>query len=74
MTGFDKSAPFARELGIESAAYGKYERGESAPPLDVLERIVDITAVDLNWLLLGRGQPDADPAHPLGKTEEKTDS
>lgn len=55
--GYDEAADFAAVLGLESPRYRRYERGESMPPLDVLEDIADRTRRSLDWLLLGRGAP-----------------
>lgn len=52
--GYEDAADFAADLGIEAARYRKYERGESMPPLDVLEGIVRVTERSSDWLLLGR--------------------
>lgn len=51
--GYEEAADFAEDLGIEPPRYRKYERGESMPPLDVLEDIRRITERSLDWLLIG---------------------
>lgn len=51
---FDDAAAIAHELGIDSARYRKYERGESMPPIEILLAIVDLTGVDLHWLFAGK--------------------
>lgn len=52
--GYEEAADFAADLGIEAPRYRKYERGESVPPLDVLEGINTMTGRSLDWLLLGK--------------------
>lgn len=56
--GYEEAADFAADLGIGAPRYRKYERGESVPPLDVLESIVRTTGRSLDWLLLGRQDSD----------------
>lgn len=53
-SGYEEAADFAEELGISSPRYRKYERGESMPPLDVLEDIARITERSLDWILSGQ--------------------
>lgn len=55
--GYDDATDFATALGIEAARYRKYERGDSVPPLEVLEGIVRMTSHSLDWLLLGEPPP-----------------
>lgn len=54
--GYVSAADFSSDLGIDEYRYRKYERGESVPPLDVLESISKITGRSLDFLLLGRSQ------------------
>jgi len=52
---------FARELSVKIRTYWSYEKGEYRPPQDVLQRIADLTACGLVWLLTGfgtMGEPD----------------
>ena len=44
---------FAAELGIEQPRYGRYDRGEINPPLDVLIAIRRATGVSLDYLICG---------------------
>lgn len=55
--GYDDATEFAKDLGIESPRYRKYERGESLPPLEILDAIAAITGRSLDWLLRGQ-KPD----------------
>lgn len=43
---------FARRLGLDEAAYGRYELNQ-IPPGDVLVRMCELTGEDLQWLLTG---------------------
>lgn len=52
--GYEDATDFANDLGIEPPRYRKYERGESVPPLDVLEDIARITERNTDWLLFGQ--------------------
>jgi len=51
--GFENAEIFAEVLGISASRYRKYERGESFPPLDILERIALRLGLDLDWVMLG---------------------
>jgi len=52
--GFRSAQKFAEFMGIEPAAYRRYERGDSMPTLDKLTRICQALVVTPNYLL-----PDA---------------
>lgn len=54
LLGYESAADFAADIGVEAPTYRAYERGESLPPIDVLERICDVTGMTLDFLLLGR--------------------
>jgi transcriptional regulator with XRE-family HTH domain len=56
-------AAFARQLGLSPSTYDYYESSR-VPPADVLVRIVDLTEVDLRWLLSGRESAQPQPSHP----------
>lgn len=47
---------FSQQLGIHKNSLGRYERGDSTPGADVVERICTIFGVDPQWLLLGTGR------------------
>lgn len=51
---------FARELGIGSSTYDRYER-DRMPPADLLLKAAEITGVRLEWLITGEGPRDAPP-------------
>lgn len=52
--GYENASELAVELGIQGPAYRKYERGESLPPLEVLDDIRRLLGCTLDWLLIGR--------------------
>ena len=58
-SGLSKTA-FAASLGISRAHYYHIETGKQNPPKEVLEKLVRIHKVDLNWLIGGAGQPGMD--------------
>jgi transcriptional regulator with XRE-family HTH domain len=51
---------FARELGIGSSTYDRYER-DRMPPADLLLKAAEITGVRLEWLITGEGPREAPP-------------
>lgn len=53
--GYESANAFCRDLGVDGTRYRRYERGETLPPLDVLEGIVKLTGSSLDWLQLGKG-------------------
>lgn len=54
--GFETADQLATRLDLHPQRYRKYERGDSVPPLDVLETLKRTLSIDLDWLLLGAGQ------------------
>jgi len=54
-SGLSKAA-FAASLGISRAHYYHIETGKQNPPKEVLERLVKVHNVNLNWLIHGTGQ------------------
>lgn len=54
IAGYETAADLAKDLRVEVPRYRKYERGDSMPPLEVLELLCDITNKSLDFLLLGR--------------------
>lgn len=47
---------FARELGVFQQNIARYEAGQTTPGTWFLTQIARKEGVDLNWLLLGRGE------------------
>ena len=52
-SGFATRRGFAQALGIEEAAYRKYERGESYPHPETLGRIRQLTGATADYLYFG---------------------
>lgn len=51
--GFDTRRAFAQALGIDEAAYRKYERAESYPQPETLGRIRQLTGATSDYLYFG---------------------
>ncbi len=51
--GFATARAFAHALGIEEAAYRRYERGESYPHPETLGRIRQVTGATVDYLYFG---------------------
>lgn len=50
------AASFAKEVGIPYTTFIKYERGERKPSFELLEYLVDVYNVNLNYIFSGQGQ------------------
>lgn len=50
--GYESGAAFAAVLGLEPHTYRKYERGQSEPNFETLDRICALLHVTPNCLLL----------------------
>lgn len=71
--GTRKRDEFAEVIGVHVATLGRYERGETPLPADLMLRICDITGCSADWLLLGREESravheDAEPYHVDGES------
>lgn len=53
----------ARLLDVTLLTWGRWERGQSKPDLDTLDRIAELLEVRSGWLVDGYG----DPTPPTGK-------
>lgn len=54
LRGFDmQQADFARLLKVSQSQLSKYERGESAPPLEVLIQLKERFGKSLDWIVTG---------------------
>ena len=51
--GFTTRRGFAQALGVEEAAYRKYERAESYPQPETLGRIRQLTGATVDYLYFG---------------------
>lgn len=47
---------FAEACGISKTAVGNYERGDSAPGAEALQKYHQASGVDLTWLITGEGE------------------
>ena len=50
------AASFAKEVGIPYTTFIKYEREERKPSYELLEYLVDVYNVNLNYIFSGQGQ------------------
>ena len=50
------ASSFAKEVGIPYTTFIKYERGERKPSFELLEYLVDVYNVNLNYIFSGQGQ------------------
>lgn len=48
-------AEIADEIGKSQQAWGRYEKGDSTPSVEVLQRVVERFDVNPTWLLVGEG-------------------
>ena len=49
---------FAEKIGIQQAQYSTYERGDRKPSCEILEKIVTVFNINVNYLLTGKGSID----------------
>lgn len=67
------ASAFARSIGILYPAYNRYEKGERKPAFEILQKIVEVHKVNLNWLLTGEGEMlNLAPSLKIRKEERKT--
>jgi len=52
-----KHTVFAKKCGIPPGSFQAYIKGERVPPTEHLMRIVTVCRINLNWLLVGEGEP-----------------
>lgn len=57
---------FAKKCGIPPGSFQAYINGERVPPTEHLMKIVTVYGINLNWLLVGEGEPFIG-----GKTQEE---
>jgi transcriptional regulator with XRE-family HTH domain len=54
LRGFDiTQGQFAKFLGVTQAQLSKYERGKSAPPLEILVRLKGRFGKSIDWIVTG---------------------
>ncbi len=52
--GYESAAAFSSDLGVQEERYRKYERGQSVPPLDVLQQACAMLDKSADFLLFGK--------------------
>ena len=51
LRGTESQASFALAIGVNRVQYAKYESGQNAPSVEILERICRVHACSADWLL-----------------------
>ncbi len=54
--GGEKRADFCRDVGISERTFGDYERGDSLPDAETLNKLAKYRNINLNWLITGEGE------------------
>jgi transcriptional regulator with XRE-family HTH domain len=49
--GFETARTFAIHLGVKEQTYGRYERGETTPPYELLKIIASVTKHPLEYFI-----------------------
>lgn len=57
--GYENAADFAKALGVRPGTYGRWERAETEPSINMILRICQRLAVTPTFLLLGHNQEAA---------------
>ena len=52
--GYETATAFADALGLSIATYSRYERGETEPGMETLQKMQQLTGVSLDFLIAGR--------------------
>jgi hypothetical protein len=52
-----KHTVFAKICGIPPGSFQAYINGERVPPSEHLMKLVTVYGINLNWLLVGKGEP-----------------
>ena len=52
-----KHTVFARKCGIPPGSFQAYINGERVPPTEHLMKLITVYGINLNWLLVGEGEP-----------------
>jgi hypothetical protein len=66
-----KHTVFAKKCGIPPGSFQAYINGERVPPTEHLIKIVTVCGINLNWLLVGEGEPFIDGNVLKGETTER---
>lgn len=68
--GFETATAFADALGMSIATYSRYERGETEPGIETIQKMQALTGVSLDFLIGGRvdrtGFADSPPKNGTG--------
>lgn len=70
LRGKDPQESFSAKIGLKQTTLGRYERGESSPDAEALQRICKTLQISPRWLLLGEGPMGADETPPFRPSEE----
>jgi hypothetical protein len=62
-----KHTVFAKKCGIPPGSFQAYINGQRIPPTEHLIRIVTVCGINLNWLLIGEGEPFLGEMVPEGE-------
>lgn len=62
-----KHTIFAKKCGIPPGSFQAYIKGERVPPTEHLKKIVAVYGINLNWLLVGEGEPFSGRGTQAGK-------
>jgi transcriptional regulator with XRE-family HTH domain len=57
LRGEEAQDTFSAKIGVKQTTWGRYERGESQPDAEVIQRICAVLSIEPRWLLLGEGEP-----------------
>lgn len=68
--GFGKHTVFAKKCGIPPSTFQSYINGTSLPKFEHLEKIASVYRINLNWLLLGEGEPFISERGEAGKPQQ----
>ena len=52
-----KHTVFAKKCGIPPGSFQAYINGQRIPPTEHLMKIITVFGINLNWLLIGEGEP-----------------
>ena len=66
-----KHTIFAKKCGIPPGSFQAYIKGGRVPPTEHLIKIVTVCGINLNWLLVGEGEPFIGGNTQEGKATER---
>lgn len=59
MIGKEPVSAFARRIGLQEATVRNWVSGKTMPPIDKAAIIADSLGISMDWLVMGRGDPEA---------------